>query len=155
MADTIQDWAIEAAQLRSTLHPGEVTDSPQEIHGQVLTAQSVVDRIEEFVGLLTMMKADTAEFVIAAQDELDAAMADVVNNPANRRNEYETAVEKNVKIKAATLNEQVKLRQAEKKDRDVGKVLEYMKTLHWGARGVLRTLELRVKLISMDSAFGG
>lgn len=152
LPEKVSQMLTEAATLRESVQGGEITDSPTEMHGRLLSIRAVLDRVEFMVTTLARLRVKVVQIVEDRQNAYDDAYATIVNKPGQHVAEFSTGREREAKYSLGTIEERLALRKAQRLDREVAGALEYVRTLHRGIDGTRRDLDTRIRLITLETA---
>lgn len=142
----------EATEARHAIPQGDIDDGPHELHAQLLKARQATDKIEDIlVRIQGALKSARLTERAAQQDVEDAEAAYVSKPKVSLSGDYATGKEKNAELLLATTDQRIVLRKAERQSTLLRDVLDYVRTLHSGANSARRDIDLRVRLIILQS----
>lgn len=142
----------EASQARNLVKGGEATDGPSDLHDQLLHNRRQIERLEHLTGQFLLLKARSAQQVASRKGAYDDAYMAAATKKAVGFTDYTSAKEKDAHYNLATLAETLELRKANALYRDVESAWDFCRILLRGAEGVQRDLELRLRIISLNSS---
>ena len=142
----------EAHETRSKVKSGVVSDSPMDLHDQLLHNRQQIERLEFLTSELVLLKSRTVQEVQNRKGLYDDAYTAAATKPSIGFADFASAKEKDAHFALGAMDEQINLRKAEKLHRDVDSAWDYTRILLRGAEGVQRDLELRIRLISLTSS---
>lgn len=139
--------AERAHAAREVLKDGADLRSPADLHDRLLLCRHVTDQLEEEMAGLIMFMAKVNQAVADRKGEIeDAEIAAKVP-----KEEFASARDKGVMLNAATISARIKLRKAERMQREMASTLEYVRTLHRGADSTRRDVETRLRAVTLTS----
>jgi hypothetical protein len=142
----------DAAEARSQVQSGELSDDPVTIHERLLYNRQQIERLEDLTSKFVLLKSRTAQSVAKAKGAYDDAYTAAATKPSIGFADFSSAKEKDAYFAAACVTEAIALRKAEALHRDVDSAWDYCRILLRGAEGAQRDLELRMRLISLTSS---
>lgn len=154
LSEEVPPALVEAIQLcaeaRSQVHSGEYGDDPEAIHQLLVKNRRQIERMEELVGNLVLLKSRTQQAVNARKAAYDDAYIQAVKKPTiGFGGDYQSAKEKDALFNSSCVEETMSLRKAEKTHGDVFSAWDYCRGLLYGAQANQSDLTTRMKLMSM------
>lgn len=139
----------QVADSRNLVTSGEYGDDHETIHSMLVKNRRQIERMEEIVGNLVLLRARTQQAVNARKAAYDDAYMEAANKPSIGFGDYQSAKEKDAHFNASCVEESMSLRKAERTHSDVSSAHEYCRIMLRGAEGNQRDLELRMRLMSV------
>lgn len=138
-----------ADQLRRSVQQGapQVTDGPVELHIALVQHRKALDSLEAVVARTGRWKAHADRLVAERLEALD----DAELNATRLKDDYSSALEKNMHIRTQSLEQRVAHRKAVRFRDEVAEVHQYVTTLYRGLDGSRRDLDTRLRLISLQT----
>jgi hypothetical protein len=140
----------EAGKLRSSVEPGHISDTPQEIHSAILHTRAVLDRLEA----LTAHVGGKHALAVQQAEDCKAALQDKWNQSATAPQGFghsdSAPRERYATYSLLTVQEDLNLRVAEREERKFAATLDLLRLMYRGVDGHRRDLELRVRLINIE-----
>lgn len=148
MSEGLKRVVSECHEIRTKVSPGSITEGPTELHERLLTARHAQDRAEMIVAELGRLHSRASIAVADLRGRLEDAEASAELPPAE---DYSTARERNARLSLAVVDERIAVRRATRQKEEVWEALEYCRLLHRGIDGSRRDLDLRIRLLSMQT----
>lgn len=143
--------AAVVAGARDDMLPATDADDPQTLMDQLLHNRAQIERAQAVVASLVLVKAKASRGLRDAQGAYDDRYAEAARSPkiGFGGDTYTTAKEKDAVYGAEAVAEQIALRIAENRFRDVEAVAEFSRQILRGMEGTHRDMETRIRLISL------
>lgn len=143
----------EARELRESLPSGSLADTPADIHAQLLKARAVLDRMEQILAHIIVMKNVSAQQSRAAKAEYEDAWGEVATHAAvGFSHENAAPRERYAKYDQSTVKQQVAAREAENYDSRVWMTLDIVKMWHRSIDGLRQDLNTRLRIVSLNTS---
>ena len=141
----------DCADARRGITSGDIGDDPETLHRLLVQNRRQIERIEEIVGNLVILKSRTEQAVAARKGAFQDAYNTAMSKPTvGFGSDYQSAKEKDSIAAAASVDESMNLRKAEKTHRDVYSAWDYCRGVLQGARDCQRDLDFRMRAFSLQ-----
>lgn len=142
---------LDVADARRGISSGDIGDDPETLHNLLVLNRRQIERIEEVVGHLVILKSRTEQAVAARKGAYTDAYNTAMNKPSvGFGSDYQSAKEKDSIAAAGAVEEAMVLRKAEKTHRDVYSAWDYCRGVLQGARDCQRDLDFRMRAFSLQ-----
>jgi hypothetical protein len=155
LAKALQDAATRASELRAQVResaPATATVSPEELHEHLLACRAATDGLEDLMANLTRLRARADQALADRQAEVEDAEVEVARQKTELGPEYSSGRERAVNLNMMTIDQRIAVRRAERLQRDVASVLEYVRIKWRGADGTRRDTETRLRAVTLTTS---
>jgi hypothetical protein len=141
----------DCADARRGISSGDIGDDPETLHNLLVMNRRQIERIEEIVGQLVILKSRTEQTVATRKGlYIDAYNRAMTKPSVGFGSDYQGAKEKDAIAASGAVEEAMDLRKAEKTHRDIYSAWEYCKGVLQGARDCQRDLDFRMRAFSLQ-----
>ena len=150
-SDDLAKVAATVASARDEMVPADDNDDPQTLLDQLVHNRAHIERAQAVSAALVLVKAKASRALREAQGAFDDAYAAAALKPSVGfgGDTYTTAKEKDALYGSQAVAEQIALRMAENRFRDVEAVTEFCRQVLRGMEGSHRDMDTRIRLISL------
>jgi len=150
VASNLKPYRVEADELRAA--PGEVDidEHVSGLHERLIRSRRAQDRMETLLAELGLIKSRVKMAVVEAQNSYDDQWRNVMER--TRIGEYTSAKERDSTYAAGSIEQLIKLRKAQRMLAEVEEVFDYVQLRFRGLDTARREIELRIRIISLESS---
>lgn len=152
VAPQIIETLGEVSEIRKSIHAGSLDDDPSDLHEQLLFNRASIERLEVIVGNLLLLKARTENILASRQAAYDDAYMKAATKPSMALGDFSTAKEKDATFNLSATEEMFALRKASAFHRDVYSAWDFSRINLRGAEATQKDIEVRIRLITLNSA---
>lgn len=152
---SLETFIEEARALREVDPMPDTQAPPHEVHTYLLDVRRRLDRIEQILALATRARAhakrQAATATAAADDDWDAAVTRLRNQPVRRGDEYSSARERAAEANLECLSARKNARSATDALSHADELLDVVRLLHKGLDGIRQDTLTTLRLVQFES----
>jgi hypothetical protein len=128
-------------------------ETPAEMHVRLIRTRATMTSVAAVLGSLVQLRTGAKVALDAAAGDLEDAEVATVGSQIKMTEDYSSAKEKNARLGAATIEQRLAQRRAQKNLTMVTGVYDYAMVYHRELDRAVRDVETRIRIITLEGRF--